>query len=512
MKLTRSRCRIAGCLLALALSCAPIVPAQAQYTMKVDKTEKRGIWQGWGCSMGWWGHAVGGKRYQDLYADLFFSRKTVPYLDQQLPGLGFNIVRYNIGGGGRGDKIGDLEEVVSPQLPWHRDIDGYWLNWNDKDPQAKSWDWTRDAAQRSMLQATLKRGVNHVEMWSNSPMWWMMDSKSSAGGHLQNWNNGDFALYLATVAQHARDEWKIPVTTVEPFNEPAAGWWNYPKNQEGANISREQQSAILPLLRAEMDKRGLQDVKIAASDENSMNAAYDTLKYFNEHDTAKFVDQVNVHAYSGLEPWRDNNWRTKLHDYVGDKTLWMSEVGDNEGGGMKMAQTIFEDINFLRPTAWIYWQALEPASPWGLVNAEFGKGETDKETGKPKWVYTKYYVMAQLSRFLRPGFQVIGSDDHNSIVAYDKDKRQLTIITLNYGNAQPIEYDLTSLKTVGDKGEITVTNTAAILSGDKKNVSTTDDGIYKVFHTAPIEVKNQKIAIEATANTIYSIVVDGVNL
>ncbi len=512
MKYLPKRYLVSGCLAALTLTSALVRPAQAQYTMKVDKTDNRGIWQGWGCSLAWWAHAVGGKNYQNLYADLFFTRKNVSYLDQKLPGLGFNIVRYNLGGGGYGDAIGDTQEVMSPQMPWHRDINGFWLHWNDKNPDSKSWDWKRDSAQRSLLQAALKRGVNHVEMFSNAPMWWMMDSKSSAGGNLQSWNNGDFALYLATVAKHARDEWKIPIDTIEPFNEPSAGWWNYPKNQEGANVKREQQNEILPLLRAELNKRGLQDVKIAASDENSMNAAYDTLKYFKEHDTAKFVDQVNVHAYSGLEPWRDNKWREKLRDYVGDKTLWMSEVGDNEGGGMKMAQTIFEDINFLRPTAWVYWQPLEPASPWGLVNAEFGKDANDPETGKPKWVYTKYYVMAQLSRFLRPGMELIGSNDHNSIVAYDKNKRLLTILTLNYGNAQPIEYDLSDLKSAGHRGEITVTNTASILSGDGKNVSANGDGIYKVFHTSPIIVQNKKIAIEATANTIYSLVVNDVEL
>ena len=360
-----------------------------------------------------------------------------------------------------------------------------------------------------MLKAAVARGVDHVELFSDAPMWWMNDSKSSAGGSILAQHHQDHAIYMATVAQRARDEWKIPVTSVEPFNEPNAYWWKFPAKQEGNIINREQQADILPRLRAELDKRGLNDVPIAASDENSIEAAIATYDYFKERGVADVVGKVNAHSYYGLKPFRDNKKRAQLRQTVGDKTLWMTEFGDNEGGGMTLAQTIMEDINFVRPTAWIYWQPLEPHSAWGLVNGKYnddkwGVGELNAQSGQPSWVYTKYYSFAQFTRFLRPGFQIIGSSDDNSIVAYDKNKRQLTFITLNYDNAQTIEYDLSNLKKVGLSGQIT--STTQVLATDEVRDKSSN------FQVAPIFVNNRRLRVKALPNSIYSIVVNGVEL
>lgn len=484
---------------------APVTGRATGYTLKVDKTEKRGIWEGWGCSFAWWAHAVGGKKYQDLYGDLFFTQKTVPFLDKQLPGLGMNIIRYNVGGGGRRETYENAVEKVPDILPWHRDIDGYWINWGDPNPKSKSWDWTRDANQRAMMQAAIARGVDRVEFFSNAPMWWMMDSKSSAGGNLQAWNRRDFAYYLATVTQHAQDNWGVKVNTIEPFNEPTAGWWNYPKNQEGANISREAQSEVVGYLREELDKRGLQKVAITASDENNMKAARATHEFFKaqkvevnggQRNVADLIEKVNVHSYNGLAPWRDNNARRALRESVGKTRLWANEFGNPDGSGLVLAQTIMEDINFLRPTAWLYWQALEPASAWGLINGNFAPSADDPNTGEPKWVYYTYYAMAQFTRFLRPGLHIIGSSDDNSVVAYDAAKRQLVLITINYGNAQPIDYDLSSLQEVGASGTVTATNT----NGSK------------LLQSSPLKVGTKKFILDAEANSIYSIVINDVVL
>ena len=489
--------------------CVASDSAHAQYTLQVKPTEDRGTWQGWGSSLAWWANAVGGRNYESLYADLFYTRKNIDFLGKQLPGLGFNIARYNIGGGGHGVVYGDLKEQLSPDIPLYKDIEGYWLNPGSADPTSASWDWSRDAAQRSMLKAAVARGVDHVELFSDAPMWWMNDSKSSAGGSIEDKHHGDHAIYLATVAKRAREQWEVPVTSVEPFNEPNAYWWKFPAKQEGNIISRDKQADILPRLRAELDVRGLNDVPIAASDENSIDAAIQTYDYFKERGVAAVVGKVNAHSYYGLKPFRDNVKRAQLRATVGDKTLWMTEFGDNEGGGLTLAQTIIEDINFVRPTAWIYWQPLEPHSAWGLVNGKYnddkwGVGALNEESGQPTWVYTKYYTFAQFTRFLRPGFQIIGSSDDNSIVAYDKAKRQLTFITLNYANAQTIEYDLSNLKKVGLSGQITATT--RVSATDKERGQTSD------FRGAPIFVNNRRVRVRALPNSVYSIVINGVEL
>lgn len=500
------RQNILATLICLILQTGPSSLLMAEgYTLTVDSKDRRGVWDGWGCSICWWGNGIGNSNYQDLHADLFFTIKTVKYFEKELPGLGMNIVRYNVGGGGKGDLIDKTNENVAPKLPWFKDIDGYWINWFSREPSSKSWDWTRDGNQRSVLKAACSRGVTQVEFFANSPMWWMTDSKSSNGGQLQKWNENDFACYLAAVSKYAQSNWGIKIMSVSPFNEPSAGWWNYPKTQEGCNIPIDQQKNVLGYLRAALDTQHLKGVHIAASDENSMRTALASFESFKkEHVSingqnrlvADLVDKINVHAYSGLKPCRDNDARMALRESAGTKRIWMSEYGDNDGSGMELARTITEDIYYLRPNAWIYWQPVEPHSAWGLVNANYATAEDIEERGKPKWVYRKYYVFAQFTRFLREGYLLIGSDDHNSIVAYDTVGKRLIMITLNYGNPQPICYNLRSLKSVGPKAEITFTQT---------------DG-KAIFSTTSELIVERKFTLNAAPNTVYSIVVKGVTL
>ena len=206
-----------------------------------------------------------------------------------------NIVRYNIGGGGQNDVIDTHHENIPANFPWFKDINGFWINWFSDAPNSSSYQWERDANQRQILALAQQRGVNTIEFFSNAPMWWMMDSKSSAGGKLQSWNRRDFAKYLATTVKYAQENWGVRVHSISPFNEPSANWWTYPKEQEGCNIPKEEQKEILGYLREELDNRNLQSVLIAASDENSMNSAKSTFDYLKGQ---------NVNVNGKVKIWR----------------------------------------------------------------------------------------------------------------------------------------------------------------------------------------------------------------
>jgi galactan endo-1,6-beta-galactosidase len=459
----------------------------AGYTVSVDTGGARGAWEGWGASLAWWGKAVGGSDLESLYADLVFTEKNVSFLGQTLPGLGLNIVRYNVGGGGRAGDVADLAPNVPADLPWYKDIEGYWRNWDRTDPASTSWDWTRDANQRSMLAAAKARGVT-IELFSNAPMWWMDDSKSSAGGRLQSWNRRDHTRYLASVVKRAREAWGLDVGSIEPFNEPSAGWWTYPKGQEGCNIPKEEQKEVLGYLQEELHARGLDDVAITASDENTMTQALASYEYFDSQGMADAIGKVNVHGYSGLDPWRDNAARKRLREAVGNKRLWMSEYGDSDGSGMALAQTITEDLVNLRPSAWIYWQPVEPFSAWGFVNANYPADANGADRVTPKWVYTKYYVMAQFTRFIRPGQMLYGTTDHNTVAAFDAANGSLSLVTVNYGNAQRIVYDFSNVAADADV-EVTVTNTAGT----------------RLFQTGHAHLQDGKWTLAAEKNSIYSV-------
>jgi O-glycosyl hydrolase len=58
----------------------------------------------------------------------------------------------------------------------------------------------------------------------------------------------------------------------------------------------------------------------------------------------------------------------------------------------------------------------------------------------------KFYVMAQFSRFIRPGSQIISASDDDSLVAYDRAKQQLIIVAVNDRNtSRDVTYRLDHL-------------------------------------------------------------------
>ena len=65
-------------------------------TIKPDPKRNLGQWEGWGSSLAWWARAIGGTANANYYADLIYTTK----ITHGYPGLGLNIVRYNVGGGG----------------------------------------------------------------------------------------------------------------------------------------------------------------------------------------------------------------------------------------------------------------------------------------------------------------------------------------------------------------------------------------------------------------------------
>lgn len=175
----------------------------------VDPAVQLQTWEGWETTLAWWANVIGGTPddVRNDIADRLFD------LDG---GLGFNIVRYNIGGG------------ENPAYPDHMEyrarIPGY------KASESADYEWSADANQRFMLQAAKARIAPEefiAEAFANSPPWWMTKSGSVTGNHgaaenLREDKYDDFAEYLVTVVKHFRDVWGIDFRTVSPANEPSS--------------------------------------------------------------------------------------------------------------------------------------------------------------------------------------------------------------------------------------------------------------------------------------------------
>lgn len=115
----------------LFLFLSPIV---ADQTTTISNAASYGTWQGWGVSLAWWAAKFGTR---DDLADIFFTTKSTTFNGVSVPGLGFNVVRYNAGACSWNTVSGSTM-VASPKITSSRQISGFWKDWNSADPTCKS--------------------------------------------------------------------------------------------------------------------------------------------------------------------------------------------------------------------------------------------------------------------------------------------------------------------------------------------------------------------------------------
>ncbi|MEE1826532.1 glycoside hydrolase [Streptomyces sp. BE20] len=420
--------------------------AWADFSTTVDPTVQWGTWEGWGTSLAWWANKLGPR--EDL-ADVLFTRNTVPYLGQQLPGLGMNIVRYCAGASGD-YAVGGRQMQSTSGLDGLKKIEGFQRDWSSADPDSSSFDWTVDARQRAVLQQAKQRGVDTFELFANSPQWWMLknDNPEGAADGLCNLQDGNFdrhAAYLATVARYARDHWGIDFASVQPVNEPGLNWGYKPLMdtiQEGCFYTHAQQAELIRLTRAQLDARGLTGTLVAGLDENGTALALNTWTSPSfDAATKAATGRVNVHGYDAL-----GGDRAGLYDAVSadGKRIWLSEYGDEWGHGLALAQNLNADLRLLHPTAWVAWQILD----WR------GHGAINFDEGVIVEVNPKYYVLAQYMRHIRPGMRIIDAGHPDAVAAYDGVNHKLVIVAANYQNAQWLTFDLSRFGGPGVEGAL----------------------------------------------------------
>jgi galactan endo-1,6-beta-galactosidase len=482
-------------------------PARADYATTVNPSTNWGTWQGWGSSLAWWANQFGtntgmADALYTLNGSISFTSNTGTY---SLPGLGFNIVRYNVGGTSTSPITvgGTTYTPNNPSSnPAFKMIQNYWLNWSSTDPTSSSWDWTRDANQRNMMQLAKARGANIFQMFSDTPPWWMCYNSSTAGSNgggdnLQSWNYDNFAIYLATVAQYAKNNWGITFESVEPFNEPVSTWWTYPCTQEGCHFDVSTQNAVIPYLRTELNNRGLSSMPIATSDANTYDEAVSIWNGLNSTSQSDCA-QIDTHGY---EYGSGNRSGVYSAAQGAGKTLWQSEYGESDATGMSLATNLNLDMRSLHPTAWCYWQPFDSGG-WGMVQANAG----DNWVGpaNPKW-----FVMAQYSRHIRPGMKMIDAGEPNTVAAYDPVAHKLVLVTTNGATAQWVNYNLSNFAVVGGPVTRWQTNTG----GGDMYVQHNDTGVssksvwsYFAANTVQtFEIQNVYITGSGLANGTYTL-------
>ncbi|WP_336788654.1 RICIN domain-containing protein [Paenibacillus sp. MMO-177] len=408
----------------LAGSLGVTASAAGAYTAVADPSLQYQTIEGWGTSLAWWGKVVGGYSNRDDYADKMFSTTS---------GIGLNVLRYNIGGG---------ENPSLNYLEYRKAVPGF-------QPTQGVYDWTADANQRYMLQAAKTRGANVFEAFSNSAPYWMTNSGSVTGAsgganNLKTDYYDDFADYLTEVVKHFRDSWGITFKTLTPLNEPVSTWWSLGNNQEGMHFDRANQDTILSQVNASLAAKGLTGTKLSAPEEYSID---DSVTSYNSYSSGvkSALAQINTHTYGGTGRAAFRNIAAS-----NGKTPWVSEYGDGDASGLTMSRTILKDIRNMGVTAWIYWQAVDSADGWGFFKNVLNNTQTTSYT-----VNKKYYVMGNYSKFVRPGYKIIGSSDANTLAAYDAASSKLVLVTTNSATTDTsVTYDLSKFTATGSSAEV----------------------------------------------------------
>lgn len=373
--------------------------------------------RGWGVSLCWWAHVVGNfpEPAQREICDQIFDAER---------GLGLNIVRFNLGGG---------ENPQHHFLHFRARMPGY-------QPQSGEWDWEADAGQQRILQLARARGADFVELFSNSPPYWMTISGSVSGNHdgksnLERQREDDYIDYIVEAAAGLEQKLSITFDTVAPFNEPHSDWWKFGNRQEGCFVGRAQQERLLRRLHGRLLAKGL-SAAVVGPEENSVKGTRESLIAYGPR-TLGLLAQINTHTYftAGRKELR------KLAEGAG-KDVWVSEYGDNDATGLTMARTIIADLTQLRAKAWVYWQAVDSAAGWGFFRNPLKDFETTAMITNEK-----YHVMGNFSRFIRPGMTLLDSTAADTVAACQPDAGRVVVVALNRGDRpRPIAFDLAALK------------------------------------------------------------------
>lgn len=414
----------------------------------IDAENTRQTTEGWGVSLCWWANMCG--KWEDRKIDRIIDWLVSP------TGLNYNIFRYNIGGGDDPNNTHCTPHHMGNGKGLRAEMEGF------KDSTDDQYHWDRDEAQRKiMLKIKEKRPDAIFEAFSNTPPWYMTYSGCCSGNedgakdNLKPEYYEEFAHYLVDVCKHYKDEYGIEFRTLEPFNESNTNYWYCNGVQEGCHFDFSSQIDFIKILHPILQESGLSTV-ISASDET---AVWPAICGFNEYRDAGILDligQWNTHTY-----WGNNNDRKTYNQLVRPtgSRLWMSETGAGGNGlegNLNMAQRLIDDVRYIEPDAWVDWQYMEENNDqWCLI-----KGSFENQTAQK---VKNFYVRQHFSKFIKPGYTFIGTDNEQTLVAISPAADTLVVATVN---TLPMEKTLVATLrhfTPGTEIESYITNETNIL-------------------------------------------------
>lgn len=359
---------------------------------------------GWGISLCWWANVKYPQKILDNLIELLFSES----------GLHLNIVRYNLGGGGDPNRKQNFR--LGANIPCIMEDDG-------------KFNLENDSLQLNVLRKAVDTGVDKVEIFCNSPPYFLTKSGYSNGSskawdcNLKPDSIDRFVDFLDTSYKLLSDY--FPVVSITPFNEPSNPFWTTEIDQEGCFYDYNTRRQIIKRLKSKNP-----EIKISNGDES--HSIFALLWYIIS--PKSLIDRINLHGYNHIE-WRKIRfnffdytiWRRILRIFYKGE-LWVSEYGvgceNTLTSSLILARSIFRDLDTLSPDAWIYWQVEHITSSWGFIKIDF-------QNPTQIYIQKQYWVLKHFTKTLRPGdtYKILS----NSILQIDN-KGERKYIVLNDTN------------------------------------------------------------------------------
>lgn len=401
-------------------------------TVSLNPAEKYQVAEGFGASDCWLPNTIGqfwGEGRQQIANYLFSQNKT----NGQPEGIGLSVWRVNLGGGSA--EQGDNSGITSAGNRAEAYLSGTSYNWN------------KCAGQRYFMEQAKRYGCESFVFFVNSPLvQYTRNGKatSEAGGtgNLKEESYGDYAKYLATVAEHFNAE-GYNVSHISPMNEPQFDWDG--DAQEGSGWENRYIAAFTKELDKALQAKNSK-TKISLAEAASWEDIYSgdderrqVIKHLFTPGSAYYVGNlksvdnlVAAHSYWTYDTWdwmRTVRSRARAAADAQNLRLWQTEwsmLGDAPSElangnydmatemdiALYMSKIIHNDLTVANVTSWSYWTAMS-VERYGQKNrfeliktTPFGGAYSDDFTvGGTVEATPNLWVLGNYSLFIRPGYQ-----------------------------------------------------------------------------------------------------------
>lgn len=292
----------------------------------------------------------------------------------------------------------------------------------------------KDRNQLEVLRGVLSRQSRSslvLEAFANSAPWWLTVSGCPQGNPdaLKAYDNlaaaayGAYADYLAQVllAFHERG---IRFDTLDLLNEPENPWGQRKGAyvgqlfcaagcQEGMHLGLVPPRLPTPSLGLLLDevcgRLRAHAIGTTVSVPDGSNPSFTGALLGLAGAAPACLGQINTHMY-GPEALTSGRQAVSIAAHTLSTRIWMSEFGiggvaSDMASGLTYSSVIAADMRWLRPAAWVNWQAVEARGGWGLLESPTWPREGPVTRTK------RFSALAQYARFIRPGYQILTTLD-----------------------------------------------------------------------------------------------------